>query len=128
MNARTAARRCGSPRSTMRSKHSDLADSTNLSAKRVQVGTPRRENQGLHATVAQQLPEGVGIERVSVQDNVLNAAQEAVAGVGQVPRELRHPRAVRLRRDPGDLYGAALQLHDEEDDVADQTVQGQHFD
>ena len=49
---------------------------------RVQVRTPRRQDQWLHTTVPQPLPKGRGVERVSVQDDVLNAAQEAVAGVG----------------------------------------------
>ena len=55
-------------------------------------------------------------------------AEEAVAGVGQVSRDLRHPRLVRLTRDPGDLHGAGLELHDEEDDVPDQSGHGQHLD
>jgi hypothetical protein len=56
--------------------------------KRVQVGTPGRQDQWLHATVPQQASKGVGVERVSVQDDVLNAAKEAVARVGQVPCDL----------------------------------------
>src|SRR6516164_11453203 len=39
-----------------------------------------------------------------------------------------HPRAVRLRRDPGDLHGAVLQSHDEEDHVAHEAAQGQDLD
>jgi hypothetical protein len=69
--------------------------------KRVQIGTPRRKDHWFHATVAQHAPEGRGVERVSVQEDVLNAAQEAVVGVGQVLCDLRHPRPVRLRCDPG---------------------------
>ena len=57
-----------------------------------------------------------------------NPLLEAVASVGQVPRDLRHPGLVRLTRDAGDLHGAGLEFHDEEDDVADQTAQGQHLD
>jgi hypothetical protein len=36
--------------------------------KRVQIWTPGRQDQWLHATVPQQAPKGGGVERVSVQD------------------------------------------------------------
>src|SRR6202521_1352603 len=89
--------------------------------KRVQIWTTGRQDQWLHATPPQQAPKGGGVERVSVQDEVLNAAQETVASVGQVPCDLRHPGLVRLTRDSGDLDRAGLEFHDEEDDVADQS-------
>ena len=41
---------------------------------RVQIGTPGRQDHGRHATAPQQAPKGGGVERVSVQDEVLNAA------------------------------------------------------
>src|SRR5262249_12215406 len=53
--------------------------------KGVQIRTPGRQDQWLHATPSHQAPKGGSLERVSVQDEVLNAAQEAVASVGQVP-------------------------------------------
>src|SRR5205807_1645408 len=95
---------------------------------RVQIWTPRRQDQWLHATAPQQASKGGSVERVSVQDEVLNAAQEAVAGVSQVPCDLCHPGLVRLTRDAGDLHSAGLEFHDEEDDVADQSAHGQHLD
>jgi hypothetical protein len=48
--------------------------------KGVQIGTPGRQDERLHTTVAQQAPEGRGVQRIAVQDDVLHAAQEAVAG------------------------------------------------
>ena len=36
--------------------------------KRVQIRTPRREDQGLHATVAQQAPKGRRVERIMIED------------------------------------------------------------
>jgi len=68
------------------------------------------------------------VARIAIEDDVRHAAQESVAGGGQVPSDLRHPDLVRLTRDPGDLHGARLQLHDEEHDVADQAAQGEDFD
>ena len=44
---------------------------------RVQIGTPGRQDHGRHATAPQQAPKGGGVERVSVQDEVLHATQEA---------------------------------------------------
>ena len=84
--------------------------------------------QWFHATVSQEAPEGGGVERIPIQNDVLNLAEKAVAGIGQIPGELRHPDLVRLRGDPGDLHGAGLELHDEEDAVADQATQGQYLD
>jgi hypothetical protein len=40
--------------------------------KRVQVGTPRREDQRRHATVPQQAPKGRGVQRIAIEDDVLN--------------------------------------------------------
>src|SRR4051812_9852550 len=59
---------------------------------------------------------------------MVHAAEEAIAGIGQIPRDLRHPLLVRLTRDPRDLDSPSLELHDEEDAVADQAAQGQYFD
>jgi hypothetical protein len=42
--------------------------------KRVQIWTPGRQDQWRHATAPQQASKGGGVERVSVQDEVLNAA------------------------------------------------------
>ena len=56
--------------------------------KRIQIWTPRREDEWLHAIAPQQAPKGGGVERVSVQDEVLHAAQEAIASVSQVPCDL----------------------------------------
>jgi hypothetical protein len=63
--------------------------------KRVQIWAPGRQDQWLHATVPQQAPKVGGVERVSVQDEVLNAAQEAVATrrSGSVSPASSRPRA-----------------------------------
>ena len=60
--------------------------------KRVQIWTPGGQNQWLHATAPQQASKGGGVERVSVQDEVMRAAQEAIASVSQVPCDLRSSR------------------------------------
>jgi hypothetical protein len=47
--------------------------------KRVQIRTPRGQQEWLHAAVSQQAPKRGGIERIPVQNEVLHAAEEAVA-------------------------------------------------
>jgi len=127
VNARTAARRYFSLSGTIRSKHSDLTDPTNRSAKAFKWDSGRQA-QGRHVTVPQQVAEGCRVERVSVQNEVFHAAEEAIISVGQVPCDLRHPTATRFTCDPGDLHGAGFELHDAEDDVTDQSGYGQYFD
>ena len=76
----------------------------------------------------QEIPEGNSVERVSVQNEVVHAAKEAVFSVGQVSRDLRHPVPMRLTCNARDLYGPGLQLHDEEDDVSDESGHRQYLD
>ena len=76
--------------------------------KRIQVGTPRRENQRRDATVPQQASKGRSVERISIEDDVLNAVQEALAGGREIPTDLCHPGLVRLTRDAGNRHAAGL--------------------
>ena len=46
---------------------------------RVQIGTPRWKDQRRHATVTQQPPKRRGVQRVAIEDDVLQPAQEPVA-------------------------------------------------
>ena len=96
--------------------------------KRVQIRTPGGQAHGCHTTVPQQVPEGGGVERVSIENEVVHVTEEAVVRVGEVSSYLRHPGFMRLTRDAGDLHGARLQLHDKEDDVLHQPAQGQCLD
>ena len=58
----------------------------------------------------------------------VHAAEEPVVGIGQVPRDLFHPRLGRLTRDARDLHCACLQPHHEKDEVADESTERQHLD
>jgi hypothetical protein len=62
--------------------------------KRVQIRTPRGQAHECHTTVAQQIPEGGGVERVSVENQVLRVAEEAIVRVGEIPRHLSYPEFV----------------------------------
>jgi hypothetical protein len=53
--------------------------------KRVQIGTPGRQAQGLHTTVPQQVPEGCGVEGIAVQNEVF------------VPRRKPSSASIRFR-------------------------------
>ena len=96
--------------------------------KRVQIRTPGRQEQWLYATASQQVPERGSVERVAVQNERFHTAEEAISGGSQIPCDLRHPGPVRVTRDPRDFHSAGLEPHDEEDGVADQPRQGEHFD
>ena len=55
-------------------------------------------------------------------------AQTAIDRVGQIAGLLLHPRAARLRVDPGDGHAAGSQLDHEEDEVPPEPRQRQHLD
>ncbi len=95
---------------------------------RIQIRTPSGQAHEVHATGLQQIPEGGSVERVSVEDYVLHVPKEAVVRVREVPGHLCHPRFVRVTRDASDLHRAGLERHHEEDDVANQSAPGEHFD
>ena len=111
------------PRQTLGSDRPDKA-----LRKRVQIRTPGRQAHERHATVLQQVPKGGRVQRISVENQVVRVAEEAIVRIGQVASHLCHPWFVWLTRDAGDLHGAGLELHDEEDDVADQSSPSQHLD
>ena len=53
--------------------------------------------------------------------------QTALHRVGQSAGQVLHPRAVRLRVDPGDGHAAGLSLDHEEDEVPRETRQREHL-
>src|SRR4029453_10606859 len=86
--------------------------------KRVQIRTPGGQPDDFHSTVSHKMPEGAGVERVSIEDQAPDVAEEAIVRIGEIPRHLSHPDVVRLTREAGDLDGPRLELDDEDDDVA----------
>ena len=61
---------------------------------RVQIRTPRGEDQWLYATVAQQMPKGRRLARISVEDDVLRAAESRRpdrSGSGRSASSARRP-------------------------------------
>ena len=53
--------------------------------------------------------------RVAVDENVRMVSQKTINGVGEIPRRLPDPRAIRSRGHAGDLDSSGLEVHDNED-------------
>ena len=72
-------------------------------------------------TGAEHLTEGARIQWVAIQDDVAMVEQKAIHSVGEVTRDLLHPRAVRLVHDAGDLHTSCCEVDDEQQVVSHQT-------
>lgn len=70
----------------------------------------------------------MGVDRVAVQVEVALAQEEALLAVQEVPADLHHPLAVRLRHDPGHLDPPRAELDYEQDAEAHETGHGQNLD
>ena len=84
---------------------------------RVEIGTLRRETDRLDTPALQDLAKTPCGERVAVVNQIAGASQAAIDRVRHIAGHLLHPRAVRLRMDPGDGHAAGLQRDHEEDQV-----------
>jgi len=94
----------------------------------VQVRAAAREPADPRPMILEEPAELSGEERVAVDDQHPRLPEEAVEGVGQVPRDLHHPLLAGIARDPSDMDSPGLELHDEEDVVADEAAKGEHLD
>ncbi len=88
----------------------------------VEVGAMRGKTEDSAAALGQHLPEGLGLEWIPIHDGVASAKEEAIEGIGEATGHPQHPSPVWSRRDPRDLNFAGLEVHDEEDQVADEAV------
>ena len=94
----------------------------------VEIGTLRRQPNRLNTGALQDLAKDPRIEGVAVVNQRARPAQTAIDRVGQIAGLLLHPRAARLRVDPGDGHAAGSQLDHEEDEVPPEPRQRQHLD
>ena len=94
----------------------------------VEIGTLRREPNRLDTPALENLAKDPRVERVAVVNQIAGASQTAIDRVRQIAGHLLHPRAVRLRMDPGDGYAAGLQRDHEEDQVPPEPDQREHLD
>ena len=94
----------------------------------VEIGTLRRQPNRLNTGALQDLAKDPRIEGIAVVNQMARPAQTAIDRVGQIAGLLLHPRAARLRVDPGDGHVAGSQLDHEEDEVPPEPRQRQHLD
>ena len=94
----------------------------------VEIGTFRRQPNRLNTGALQDLAKDPRIEGIAVVNQMARPAQTAIDRVGQIAGLLLHPRAARLRVDPGDGHAAGSQLDHEEDEVPPEPRQRQHLD
>ena len=94
----------------------------------IEIGTLRRKSDRLNAAARQDLAKDTSVKGISVVNQMPRSPQEAIARVGQIAGLLLHPRAARLRMDPGDGHAAGLQLDHEEDKIPPEPCQRQHLD
>ena len=94
----------------------------------VEIGTLRRQPNRLNTGALQDLAKDPRIEGIAVVNQMARPAQTAIDRVGQIAGLLLHPRAARLRVDPGDGHAAGSQLDHEEDEVPPEPRQRQHLD
>ena len=94
----------------------------------VEIGTLRRQPNRLNTGALQDLAKDPRIEGIAVVNQMARPAQTAIDRVGQIAGLLLHPRAARLRVDPGDGHVAGSQLDHEEDEVPPERRQRQHLD
>ena len=94
----------------------------------IEIGTLRRKSDRLNAAARQDLAKDTSVKGISVVNQMPRSPQEAIDRVGQIAGLLLHPRAARLRMDPGDGHAAGLQLDHEEDKIPPEPCQRQHLD
>ena len=83
----------------------------------VEIGTLRRQPNRLNTGALHDLAKDPRIEGIAVVNQMARPAPTAIDRVGHIAGLLLHPRAARLRVDPGDGHAAGSQLDHEEDEV-----------
>ena len=86
----------------------------------IQIGRPWWQAHGLYTRRSENLAQTRGEEPIAVADQIALSEQEAVEGVGEVPRHLLHPLATGVVGNADDVYSAHGERDDEEHVVPDQ--------
>jgi hypothetical protein len=81
---------------------------------RVQVWGSWRQSNNVDALTDEYVTKSVRVFRVAVENRIPRAAKEAIAHVGDVARDLRHPSVVRMRGNAGDVYGSGGEVDKEQ--------------
>ena len=83
--------------------------------------------RGRGAPGSKSVPELRCEQRVPIVENVVPIAQEAIAHIGHVPRDLAHPPAVRLVNNTRYLHAPRLEVNHDEHEVSYQARQGDNL-
>ena len=83
----------------------------------IQIGTPRGQDNRLHAIVLQQPIKGRRALRVSAMDHVSLAHKEPLTGIRELPSTLLHEGRSGMRGDACDLDAPCRDLHHHQDIV-----------
>ena len=74
----------------------------------VEIGTPRRQPNGLDPAAHQDVGHDTGVQGIPVVNEIARGPQETVNGIRERAGHLVHPRAVGLLVDAGDsVHGAS---------------------
>lgn len=87
---------------------------------RIEVRCPYRKADDLNTFTRQRAAKLFGVLRVSIQDQVALAAQEAVSDIRQVASHLHHPALIWMHRRSGNVYGTRGQVDEKQNVVCDQ--------
>src|SRR5664279_71309 len=94
---------------------------------RIAIWALRRDLHACHASRLENRDERLCEQWISIMDQVLRATKKTVDRIRQISSHLFHPRFAWVDGNPSDLDGAALDLDDEEDHVADCSRDPQGF-
>ena len=86
----------------------------------VQIRTSSRQANRSATRIPHALPEPFGEQGIPVMDQELLPDQKSVKGVRQVSPYLVHPDAIRAGGDPGYMDPSSVQLHDEQNVIANE--------
>ena len=96
--------------------------------KRIQIRTASGQSDNLDAFIAEHPANTLGEDRISIEDEVLDAEEEAIERVDQTSDDVLHPRLVGLGPDTGDLDPTGLEVDGEEDVAPAEPSQRQQLD
>jgi len=95
---------------------------------RVQIRSPSRQQQELHARRIQETFEMRRVERIAIDNQIARAPERSGDGVREIARDLCHPLPVRLARDARNVDAARFQIDHEQHEVTHEATDRQNLD
>ena len=78
-----------------------------------------RNGHAFNATGSQHFRPRIREQRIAIVNQMPRIVEESINRIGQVPRDLLHPRLIRINTDSCNLDRACFALNDEEHHVPD---------